>query len=156
MRAEPRRGVRAAQHDAVQHARKDDIVGVAAVALQQARVLDATDGLGEAELVMDAVSRARLRWVAEHAHFGCERPRGMEDRRLCVLNAGSSSLKFAVYAIADGRLHRTQSGEVERVGGEGRLLVSDADGSPVHDRTVNTADHAAALAGAGGIARRPA
>ena len=49
-RAELRRGVRAAQHDAVQHARQDDIVGVAAAALQQARVLHAADGLGEAEL----------------------------------------------------------------------------------------------------------
>ena len=49
-RAEFRRGVRAAQHDPVQHARQDDIVGVAAAALQQAGVLHAADGLGEAEL----------------------------------------------------------------------------------------------------------
>ena len=48
--AELRCGVRAAQHDAVQHAREDDIVGVAAVALQQARILHATDRLGEAKL----------------------------------------------------------------------------------------------------------
>ena len=46
----------------------------------------------------------------------------MSDHRLCVLNAGSSSLKFAVYDVADGRLSRSQSGEVERIGGEGRLL----------------------------------
>ena len=60
----------------------------------------------------------------------------MEDRRLCVLNAGSSSLKFAVYGVADGALRRIQSGEVERIGGEGRLLVTTADGKPVHDRMV--------------------
>ena len=48
-RTELRRGVRAAQHDAVQHARQDDIVGVAAAARQQARILHTTDGLGEAE-----------------------------------------------------------------------------------------------------------
>ena len=70
----------------------------------------------------------------------------MENRRLCVLNAGSSSLKFAVYAITDGALRRSQTGEVERVGGEGRLLVNTADGKPLHDNVVHTDDHAAALA----------
>jgi acetate kinase len=69
----------------------------------------------------------------------------MEDRRLCVLNAGSSSLKFALYVVADGALRRSQSGEVERVGDQGRLLVNGADGKPVHDSVVSTADHAAAL-----------
>ena len=69
----------------------------------------------------------------------------MEDHRLCVLNAGSSSLKFAIYGVTNGELHRSQSGEVERIGGQGRLLISAADGRPVHDRTVTTADHAAAL-----------
>jgi acetate kinase len=69
----------------------------------------------------------------------------MENSRLCVLNAGSSSLKFAVYAISDDALSRSQSGEVEQVGGEGRLRVKAADGKPVHDSVVNTKDHAAAL-----------
>ncbi len=69
----------------------------------------------------------------------------MENRRLCILNAGSSSLKFAVYVVTDGALHRSQSGEVERVGGQGRLLVTAADGKPVQDVMVTTADHAAAL-----------
>jgi acetate kinase len=69
----------------------------------------------------------------------------MENRRLCVLNAGSSSLKFAVYVVTDGVLRRSQSGEVERVGGQGRLLVTAADGKPLHDVMVTTADHAAAL-----------
>jgi acetate kinase len=69
----------------------------------------------------------------------------MENRHLCVLNAGSSSLKFAVYTIADGTPRRSQSGEVDRIGGEGRVLVSAADGKPLHDQMVRTADHAAAL-----------
>jgi acetate kinase len=69
----------------------------------------------------------------------------MENRRLCVLNAGSSSLKFAVYLVSDGTLRRSQSGEVEQVGGQGRLLVTAADGKPLHDVMVTTADHAAAL-----------
>jgi acetate kinase len=67
------------------------------------------------------------------------------DQRLCVLNAGSSSLKFAVYGVADGQPRLTQSGEVERIGGEGRLLITTADGKPLHDRMVTTKDHAGAL-----------
>jgi acetate kinase len=70
----------------------------------------------------------------------------MEHRRLCVLNAGSSSLKFAVYDVAGGALRRSQSGEVERVGGQGRLFVNGGDGKSMHDRMVTTKDHAAALA----------
>ena len=68
------------------------------------------------------------------------------DRRLCVLNAGSSSLKFAVYAATEGEPRRTQSGEIDRIGGEGRLVVTTADGKIEHDRHVTTKDHAAALA----------
>ena len=67
----------------------------------------------------------------------------MQDRRLCVLNAGSSSLKFAVYGVADGGVRRLQSGEVERIGGEGRLLITSADGK---DRMATTTNHASALA----------
>ncbi|HME25185.1 MAG TPA: acetate/propionate family kinase [Acetobacteraceae bacterium] len=68
------------------------------------------------------------------------------DQRLCVLNAGSSSLKFAVYGVVDGQPRRAQSGEVERIGGEGRLLTTTADAKPMHNRMVTTKDHAAALA----------
>ena len=49
-RAKLRRSVRTAQHDPVQHARQYDIVGVAAAARQQAWVLHAGHGLGDAEL----------------------------------------------------------------------------------------------------------
>jgi acetate kinase len=70
----------------------------------------------------------------------------MQDRRLCVLNAGSSSLKFATYSAAEAGPRRTQSGEVDRIGGEGRLRITGADGAAIHDRAVTTADHPGALA----------
>jgi len=79
----------------------------------------------------------------------------MQDRRLCVLNAGSSSLKFAIYALTDGALRRCQSGEVERIGSQGRLLVNSADGQPLHDRTITTEDHAAALEALAALAGGP-
>jgi acetate kinase len=70
----------------------------------------------------------------------------MQDRRLCVLNAGSSSLKFAVYDVTGAAPLRGVSGEVENIGGDGCLLVAAADGKPVHEHTVSTKDHADALA----------
>ena len=68
------------------------------------------------------------------------------DRRLCVLNAGSSSLKFGVYGI-EGGLHQRQSGAVEGIGGsgKGRLRVMTADGKPMHDAVLDAPDHATAL-----------
>jgi acetate kinase len=79
----------------------------------------------------------------------------MQDRHLCVLNAGSSSLKFAVYGVTDSEVHRLQSGEVERIGREGRLLITTADGQPLHDRMVTTKDHASALAMLAGLPDGP-
>jgi acetate kinase len=70
----------------------------------------------------------------------------MPDRRLCVLNAGSSSLKFALFDATDNALPRLQSGEIERIGGEGRMRVSTPDGKVLHERLVTSKDHAAALA----------
>jgi acetate kinase len=67
----------------------------------------------------------------------------MTDRRLCVLNAGSSSLKFGVY-LTDGGLRLTQSGEVERIGGPARMTVT-AGGNTLYDGVVTAPDHAAAL-----------
>lgn len=68
----------------------------------------------------------------------------MSDRRLCVMNAGSSSLKFGVYRV-DGGLQRQQNGEVEGIGGQARLRVMAADGKPVHEAGLSSPDHAAAL-----------
>lgn len=69
----------------------------------------------------------------------------MQDRRLCVLNAGSSSLKFAVFGADDDALPRLQSGEIERIGSEGRMQITSSDGKVLHDRMVTTKDHAGAL-----------
>jgi acetate kinase len=69
----------------------------------------------------------------------------MPDRHLCVLNAGSSSLKFALFGAADNGLPRLQSGEIERIGSEGRMRITTPDGRVLHDRMVTTKDHAGAL-----------
>lgn len=68
------------------------------------------------------------------------------NRRLCVLNAGSSSLKFGVYGI-DGGLRQLQAGAVEGIsgGGKARLRVTTADGQPVHEAALDAPDHATAL-----------
>jgi acetate kinase len=68
-----------------------------------------------------------------------------------VLNAGSSSLKFALYRVApDGvpseTLIRALAGEVERIGGAGRLLIAPADGTAAHAAPLAARDHAEALA----------
>ena len=80
----------------------------------------------------------------------------MTSRCLCVLNAGSSSLKFALYRVAaadgspnaapPGTLTRALSGEVERIGGAGRLLIAPADGTAPRQAPVAAHDHAEALA----------
>jgi len=71
------------------------------------------------------------------------------NRRLCVLNAGSSSLKFGVYGIAGG-LRQLQVGAVEGIGigiggGKGRLRITTADGKPLHEAVLDATDHATAL-----------
>ena len=68
----------------------------------------------------------------------------MTERRLCVMNAGSSSLKFSVYLI-DAGLRRHQSGAVEGIGTKARLHVRAADGRMVHEAELPAADHATAL-----------
>jgi acetate kinase len=68
------------------------------------------------------------------------------SQRPCVLtiNGGSSSLKFAVFAVADP-IDRVLSGRVERVGlGGARLVVSEAGGRRREDRGVEAPDQAAA------------
>ena len=58
--------------------------------------------------------------------------------RILVLNAGSSSIKFAVF---DGGLTQTLSGIADGIGGTGHLKISGVG------KTVSFADHAAALQG---------
>jgi acetate kinase len=71
-------------------------------------------------------------------------------RRVCVMNAGSSSLKFGVY-LADEGLQLWQSGAVEGIGGKSRLHVVAPDGRSVHDETCTVSDHAAALSKIAGL-----
>ena len=56
-----RRRMRAAQHHPEQHARQHDVIGVAPGALQQPRILDAADGLGEAEFRVHDIASPGLR-----------------------------------------------------------------------------------------------
>ena len=66
------------------------------------------------------------------------------DRRICVLNAGSSSLKFGVYGTAGG-LRQMQIGAVEGIGGKARLRFSTTDGKPLHEASLDAPNHATAL-----------
>jgi len=66
------------------------------------------------------------------------------DHRLCVLNAGSSSLKFGVYGTRGG-LRRLQVGAVEGIGGRARFWIASADGKPLHEASLDAPNHAAAL-----------
>jgi acetate kinase len=71
----------------------------------------------------------------------------MPDRRcLLTINAGSSSLKFALFEATDppGRL---AAGKVERIGlPDARLTVRETGGGPRQERAVEAADHLAAAA----------
>lgn len=53
-----------------------------------------------------------------------------------ALNAGSSSLKFALYDLGSGgALQETARGEASGLGGAARLLVRDPGGETLHDRS---------------------
>ncbi len=68
------------------------------------------------------------------------------DRRVVVLNTGSSSLKFAVYPD-QVEAAALLSGEVDRIGGDARLTIKYAGGQGASDvdTAVRAADPAAAL-----------
>jgi acetate kinase len=69
------------------------------------------------------------------------------DNALLILNAGSSSLKFAVYeADAVGTLQAGYRGVVEEIGRHGRFQVFHApDAGGLTDHAVAAADHEEAL-----------
>lgn len=65
---------------------------------------------------------------------------------ILVINCGSSSVKFALFA-AEGPPPRLWSGAIERIGlADGRFRAVDAEGATVLDQTRDIADHDAALA----------
>jgi acetate kinase len=54
---------------------------------------------------------------------------------ILVVNAGSSSVKFQVFAIdGDGRMQRQIKGQVDGIGSRPRLRASGGDGNPMADR----------------------
>jgi acetate kinase len=58
------------------------------------------------------------------------------SRGFVCFNAGSSSLKFAVYVERDGDLALASHGKIEKIEGASKLLASLPDGTPVEERTL--------------------
>jgi acetate kinase len=59
----------------------------------------------------------------------------MSTETILVVNAGSSSLKFQLFALADAGLERRLRGQIDGIGVRPRLKASGADGVAVVDRT---------------------
>jgi acetate kinase len=54
---------------------------------------------------------------------------------ILVINAGSSSVKFQVFAVeAEGKLRRQIKGQMDGIGSRPRLRANDANGEPLADR----------------------
>jgi acetate kinase len=68
------------------------------------------------------------------------------SKAVLAINAGSSSLKFAAFAVANGdQLALGLRGEIDRIGTAGRLLVRNSGGSALTDKTVQTTGYQDAL-----------
>jgi acetate kinase len=65
------------------------------------------------------------------------------DRRIVVLNTGSSSLKFAVYPL-EAKASPLESGAVDGIGGSAHLKIT-AGGKTTHESAVTAADPHAAM-----------
>ena len=72
---------------------------------------------------------------------------------ILVVNAGSSSVKFQVFAVdGDGRLSRQMKGQIDGIGSRPRLRATGVSGNPLVDRAYtleNVGDVSAALTVAG-------
>jgi len=71
---------------------------------------------------------------------------------ILVVNAGSSSIKFEVFAIAGGGLERQIKGQMDGIGTQPRLRASSHDGTSLIDKTYDAhaiADVPAAMAATG-------
>src|SRR6202012_1235241 len=81
------------------------------------------------------------------------RPRCSAMDTILVVNAGSSSVKFQIFAIdGDGRLHRQIKGQMDGIGTRPRLRATDGDGGKLAGRAYPIAsveDVPAALSVAG-------
>ena len=58
---------------------------------------------------------------------------------ILVLNAGSSSIKFSVYALGDEQVNLDSKGQVEGIGGRPCFVVYDANGISLRDDGFGTA-----------------
>src|SRR5436305_945946 len=67
---------------------------------------------------------------------------------LLVLNAGSSSVKFSLYALEDGALVRDVHGQIEGVNEAAHFIAREDNGNVVaqHDWAAHALDHAGATA----------
>ena len=65
------------------------------------------------------------------------------EAAILVLNAGSSSLKFAAFTVPG--LAQLFAGQVEGIGATARLTARDAAGTPIADRPLGPATHAEAV-----------
>jgi acetate kinase len=59
---------------------------------------------------------------------------------ILVVNAGSSSLKFQVFALGDGGLERQVRGQIDGIGVRPRLRAADGRGASLVDRSYQPAD----------------
>lgn len=90
--------------------------------------------------------------VAHEPHGDCGRMTSARrtdgDRSILVLNAGSSSVKFALWTIdpAEGGLRRAARGAATGLGRRGRFEVRDGAGRVLAQSDAGIAGHAAALA----------
>ena len=79
--------------------------------------------------------RTRLASCAVAALYANARRRTAAGRRgltmdaILVVNAGSSSLKFQIFAVADGGLERQVRGQIDGIGVRPRLRAADGDGT---------------------------
>ncbi len=67
---------------------------------------------------------------------------------ILVVNAGSSSVKFSLFDVADGALALVLRGEIEGIGNAPRLALRDAQGRVLETRSLASAvdlDHAGAI-----------
>ena len=80
--------------------------------------------------------RAAFAVSVQHVRLSVEKAKGgamsAADRRIVVLNTGSSSLKFAVYPM-EPEAPPLLSGEVDGIGGSAHLKITGADGRTTHD-----------------------
>ena len=95
-------------------------------------------------LTSRADSRARAHGLLRGRGALCRRTApARADRRgvtamdtILVVNAGSSSVKFQVFAVeGDGELRRQIKGQMDGIGSRPRLRASGADGDALADRT---------------------